>query len=194
MEEIKIKRIPRMSVAKKRRLRKHKKKTGPRLTNGGAGGRPSALTDGVFGKLRIALLKGKTYEQFAEENKIPIATVWNWHYENYKGFAEKADSWKRDRKVALASKNLDEFLTMGVEYRETRYSKNGEEIERTGKDPGLSRIKADMTKFTLERLDKPNYSPRTENTGPDGQPLFPENEEREQAKRAVHEFLDQDHP
>lgn len=40
-------------------------------------------------------------------------------------------------------------------------------------DPSMHKIKADMTKFTLERLNKEKYSQRSELTGKDGSDLPP---------------------
>lgn len=55
--------------------------------------------------------------------------------------------------IKKAEKNLDEFL------------------EKESEDPIDKKIKADMTKFALERLNKKKYSARTELTGEDGQEI-----------------------
>lgn len=174
---------------KPKRKRKYRRKPGPKRTNGGAGGRPSVLNDKLFAKLRIALLKGETYDKFAKDNNIPIATVWKWHYENYRGFSEKADGWKRDRIFALASGNLEEILQLETKVFERRFTKDDEVIEKDGEDPALLRIKSDMTKFTLETLGKTFYARRSELTGLDGKDLVPTQEDQDNSNKALDAFL-----
>ncbi len=73
---------------------------------------------------------------------------------------------KDSKRLQTAEKNLDEFLDMKTE--NIRIS-NGEEYLST--EPALVKIKADVTKFTLERLNKEKYSARKELTGKDGTAL-----------------------
>lgn len=116
-------------------------------------GRPTDLTDDVFDKLQTAILAGKSLKNFANENGIEEATVYNWSYKNYLGFADKVEGWKRDRKLLLADVNIEKILQLDVENKD------------------YTRTVGDMTKFVKETLDKRNYSKRTELGGIDGKDL-----------------------
>lgn len=130
-------------------------------------GRPTDLTKEVIAKIKQAILKGKTLKQFAEESGVSYSTLTGWTYENKANLSDKIEGWKRDRKILLATKNLEEFLEMQTANSVT--GKDGEEYVKI--DPALVRVKADMTKFTLETLAKENYSKRSELTGKDGEQL-----------------------
>lgn len=111
------------------------------------------LTEDVFKKIRQATLEGKNLQETANACELNRDSFYVWHSANYLNLADKIEGWKRDRKVMLAHGNLEEFLTMKAE------------------DPATLRVKADMTKFTLETLDKDVFSKRTELTGKDGEQL-----------------------
>lgn len=79
-----------------------------------------------------------------------------------------------DYLIKRAEANLKEFIEMNtVEPVVTMVGilkdKQGKVI--TKENPNLKRIKADITKFTLERLNKKKYSARTELGSPDGKAL-----------------------
>lgn len=69
--------------------------------------------------------------------------------------------------ISQAEKNLMEFLMMGT-VNEGRTMK-GEIFEFD--DPRLKKIKADVSQFVLERLNKAKYAARTEHTGEGGGPI-----------------------
>lgn len=71
-----------------------------------------------------------------------------------------------ERLISKAEKNLDKFLS----------------------DDKTPNLQADMTKFTLERLNKKKYSTRTELTGSEGKDLFT-NDEKENATKAIKEII-----
>lgn len=64
-----------------------------------------------------------------------------------------AESIRDAKIIKKAEKNLDEFL------------------EKESDDPIDKKIKADMTKFALERLNKTKYSARQELTGENGEAI-----------------------
>lgn len=75
------------------------------------------------------------------------------------------------RIVQQAEKNLLEMLEMDT-LTDVVKGKGENVIKITVDDPQMKRIKADMTKFALERLRKDKYSSRQEVTGKDGGDLF----------------------
>ena len=116
-------------------------------------GRNTILTDDVFRKIKECILNGMNLKQSAEVCGISEQNFYDWNHDNYLGFADKIDGWKRDRRVKLAEVNVDEFLLLDTE------------------DSQKLKVKADITKFVLETLDKDNYSRRQENTGKNGEQL-----------------------
>lgn len=74
-----------------------------------------------------------------------------------------------------AEQNLKEFVEMDTTQPVVTMigvvkDENGEVVRK--ENPNLKRIKADVTKFTLERLNKAKYSSRTEHTGKGGADIF----------------------
>lgn len=135
-------------------------------------GRPTELNDELFDKLREAILAKKSLKQFANENGIDEATVYNWSYKNYLGFAEKVENWKRDRKLMLAEENIEEMLEMSTEG-----------------DPTKLKVKADMSKFVAETLGKKSYAKRSEMTGADGKDLVPDQDVMQKVDSALNDFF-----
>lgn len=129
-------------------------------------GRKSTLTKELLSKIHDGILAGKTDVAIKEELKINNGTWCNWFVDNFEGFRDRVEGWRRDYILGLAKKNLPEFLTMATE---SEKNNDGEVISFT--DPALVRIKADMTKFTLETLGNKEYSKLTKLAGPDGQEL-----------------------
>lgn len=85
----------------------------------------------------------------------------NFTYKRPRWWAEKVGN---NYNLARAEKNLTEFLEMNTKIA---VHKNDAAFD----DPGLCRVKADITKFVLERLNKQKYSVRQELTDGEGQPL-----------------------
>lgn len=79
-----------------------------------------------------------------------------------------------DYLIKRAEMNLKEFVEMDTTQPVVTMvgivkDENGEVVRK--ENPNLKRIKSDMTKFTLERLNKAKYSARTELAGKDGKNL-----------------------
>jgi len=111
-------------------------------------GRPTLLDDHLYRKIRDLVLDGLNLRQISESLDIPYHTMRDWDYENYKGFSDKLLSYKHERLLQKAESNLEVLL-----------------------DAEDDRLKGDMTKFTLESLNKRFYSKRQEQTGADGKEL-----------------------
>lgn len=126
-------------------------------------GRPTELTDEALDIIKQGILDGRTLKEIAEQSEINEGTLYQWHSKNYSNLADKVEGWKRDRKLLLAERNIEEFLVMS----DTNLKQVGTEL-LPFKDPQLTRIKADISKFVSETLGKDIYSKRSELTGRDG--------------------------
>lgn len=157
-------------------MEKKKKK---RAKKPGEAGRPAKLTDKLFSEIKQSILDGNDLRKTAELCKIPESTLYTWHSDNYLNIADKIEGWRRDRKIILAAGNVDEILQMNViEDKVGMFGpiKDPETKERVKEvNTGILKVKADMSKFVLETLDKDNYSKRSELTGKDGENLMPKN-------------------
>lgn len=129
-------------------------------------GRPTEMTDEVLKQIKQGILEGKTLKDIARDSEINEGTLYVWHSDNYLNIADKVEGWKRDRKLMLAEKNIEEFLEMSTQ---NIMNKEGNLIEQT--DAALVRVKADISKFVAQTLGKKDYSQRNELSGPDGKEL-----------------------
>lgn len=118
-------------------------------------GRPTELTPELFGKIKGYVFEGRTLKEMAELSGIVEATIYQWSSDNYLGFKDKVEGWRRDSHLEKADKNFAKILS----------------LDPTDKD--FVRTIADISKFVKETLDKPYYSKRIENTAADGKDLFP---------------------
>lgn len=167
----------------------------PRKKSVKTGGRPTQLTEALFEKLHDAVLEGKSLKQFVKENGVKEDAVYEWSYANYLGFSDKVEGWRRDRKLMLAEKNIDEILEMKTTTR--RIVGIGEDAELVETDdPQVLRVKADMSKFVAETLGKDKgYAKRNELSGPNGKPLIPVNAtHKKKADKAINDFLTAGNP
>ena len=98
-------------------------------------------------------LEGNNLEKTAELCDVPITTFYTWHSDNYLKIADKIEGWKRDRKLMLANKNIEDILQLGINDKDT------------------VKVVSDMSKFVAETLGKANYSKRNELTGKNGKDL-----------------------
>lgn len=130
-------------------------------------GRPTILDEEMFRKIKQSILDGKTLRDLAKDNEINEGTLYEWHSNNYLNLADKIEGWRRDRKLMLAEKNIEEILGMTTLNTLTR--SNGEVYEAT--DTAILRVKADISKFVSETLGKDYYSKRSELTGKNGDAL-----------------------
>lgn len=126
-------------------------------------GRPTELTEECLLKIKEGILNGETLKKIANICGIAEQTIYDWTCKNYKDINTKIEGWRRDRKVNLASENIDEILTMDITNK--GITKDGKEIYEYD-DTGKLRIKADISKFVLEALDKP-YKPKQDFTSDD---------------------------
>lgn len=117
-------------------------------------GRNTILTEELLKQIKQSILDGNDLKTTAKVCEINEGTFYVWHSDNYLNLATKIEGWKRDRRIKLAEVNVDEFLLLDTE------------------DSNKLKVKADITKFVLETLDKDNYSKRSENTGKNGEPLI----------------------
>lgn len=112
-------------------------------------GRPSHLDNPeTLLKIKELTLDGYNMKSVSEILEIPYKTMERWMYENYEGFADKLISYKHERILRKAEANLEQLLE--------------------GED---EKIRADLTKFALETLNKKHYSKRNEMTGAEGKEL-----------------------
>lgn len=112
-------------------------------------GRPSLLDDDKFLlKIKNHVLDGKNEKEIQEILEIPKGTWEYWKWTNYQGFTDRLLQYKHERIIQKAEANLEVLLESEDE-----------------------RIVADMTKFSLEKLNKKHYSSRVEQTGKDGKEL-----------------------
>lgn len=102
-------------------------------------GPDSILTEELTLKIRELVLSDKTYEEIKQELGIADGTWDSWVYKNYMDFRSNLQDWKHEKLVKKAEKNLNELLE--------------------GED---EKIRADLTKFTLERLNKAKFSSKSE--------------------------------
>ena len=109
----------------------------------------------TFANCLRSALKANYSEEYA---KVLVAQMPTWLSENLKD----------GEMISQAEKNLLEFLIMDT--INTGQTKKGEIFEYD--DAGLKRIKADISKFVLERLHKRKWSERKELTGSEGRDLI----------------------
>ena len=112
-------------------------------------GRPSVLDDDqVVLKIKKMYLDGANEKTISESLGIRYDTWIYWKWKNYQGFADSLLSYKHERILLKAEANLEQLM-------------DGED----------ERIRADLSKFALETLNKRHYSKRQEQTGKDGEAL-----------------------
>lgn len=111
-------------------------------------GAPSLLTPELTLQIRKLVLQDVSFVQIQEILGIKDSTWDSWYHRNTQGFRELLNSWRYERIVKKAEANLEQLLQ--------------------GED---EKIRADLTKFALERLNKLNFSSRTEHTGKDGEDI-----------------------
>lgn len=124
--------------------RRPKLKTGP----------TPILNDQVFKEIKKFTLQGQGLAQIARSCNLNEDTFYVWHSDNYLNLADKIEQWRRDRKLALAEKNLEKFLSMKTS--NIAKTKDGDTYQF--KDAQLARIKADISKFVAETLGNKHYA------------------------------------
>lgn len=108
------------------------------------GPKPVLENEELLKKIKQCIIDGKNLEETANICEINRDSFYCWHSDNYLKIADKIEGWKRDRKVMLASRNVDEILQMPKEKESLK-------------------VVADMSKFVLEVLDK-DFKPKADLT------------------------------
>lgn len=116
-------------------------------------GRNTILTDELLRKIKESILAGNDLKTTASICGIVESTFYTWHSDNYLTLADKIEGWKRDRKLMLAEKNIEEILQM----------------DKSDKDK--LKVISDISKFVSETLGKETYSKRSELTGKNGEAI-----------------------
>lgn len=111
-------------------------------------GRPTALTDETFLKIKELYMEGKNMKEISEILDIPYKTMEGWKLRNYEGFKDKM-----------------------IEYRlERMFDKSIENIEIL-QDSEDERVNMQVNLTVAETVGKKWFSKRVEQTGKDGEPL-----------------------
>lgn len=132
-------------------------------------GAPSILTDELTLQIRELVLKGIEYIKIQEQLGISPNTWDSWVYRDTQGFRQQLVAWKKERLIKKAERNVNDLLDC-------------EDIK----------VRADITKFTLETLAKDDgYTKRTEMTGKDGKDLIPDEEAKKKSQEAINSFLNE---
>lgn len=113
-------------------------------------GRKSELNKELKLEIRKLILKGELKKDIALKLGIPEGTWDYWLWNNSQGLRNDVTEWENEYLVKVSKGNLTTLL-------------NAED----------ERVMADMTKYTLDRLDKAHFSTRQELTGKDGKDLLP---------------------
>jgi len=117
-------------------------------------GRKTDMTPELIKEIKQSILAGNDLKTTAKVCEIDQQKIYNWHYDNYLNIRDKIEGWKRDRKLILAEKNIEDFLEMKT--MNTGTTKKGDVFDYN--DSSLVRIKADISKFVSETLGKKTYS------------------------------------
>ncbi len=102
-------------------------------------GRPSLLTPELTLEIRGKVLDSVEYKTIQEIHSINPSTWDSWVYFNTNGFRDLLTQWKHERIVKKAEANLESLM-------------NGDD----------DKIRADLSKFALERLNKKSYASKSE--------------------------------
>ena len=128
-------------------------------------GQNTTFTPKLSLRIKELVLKGVEYKIIMKELGIPKGTWDTWVVTDYQSFRQALLSWKKEKLIKKAERNLDHLLDLKekepvVTMIGILKDKDGKVIKKV--NPNLLRIKSDATQFTLERLDKENYSSRTD--------------------------------
>lgn len=102
-------------------------------------GRPTQLDEELTAKIRTLVLEGLNYKTIQETLEINPSTWDTWVYKDYQGFRTNLRMWDNEILINIAKGNLHQLLQ--------------------GDD---DKIRADLTKFTLETLGKLDFSKKSE--------------------------------
>lgn len=108
-------------------------------------GRPTDMTDELVKQIKQSILDGNDLKTTANICGIDPQKLYNWNSDNYLNISDKIDGWKRDYKLSLADKNINDILKIGAVPNKVTL-----------------KVVADMSKFVKETLDRDNYKKKTE--------------------------------
>ncbi len=111
-------------------------------------GAPSLLTLELKQQIRLHVLDNIPYKEIQQILDISPGTWSNWVWDNYQGFRDDLNNWKKERMIRKASIKIETLV-----------------------DSEDERVALDASKFLASTLGKEEYSTRTEQTGKDGAPL-----------------------
>ena len=104
-------------------------------------GRKTDMTPELIKEIKQSILAGNDLKTTAKICEIDQQKIYNWHYDNYLNIRDKIEGWKRDYKLSLADKNIDNILKIGAIPNKVTL-----------------KVVADMSKFVKETLEKKYYS------------------------------------
>ena len=111
-------------------------------------GRPTLLDEDLFRKIKALYTEGKNLREVSEILELSYATVRDWQYENYQGFADKLIEWRLMRMFDKSISNI--------------------EVLQESED---ERVNLQANTLVAETVGKKWFSKRVEQTGADGKDL-----------------------
>jgi hypothetical protein len=115
----------------------------------------SLQDDNIRNRLRTGIIAGKSIASILDEIGISENTFWVNYWRDTQGIRAFVVNAQNERLKQIARKNIDEIISMPNNDDDIRYLK----------------IKADMTAFVAETLDKENFSKKTEDKGDERTPI-----------------------
>jgi len=110
----------------------------------------SLLDDTTRNQIRTLIISGKNIKQIQEEMGISPGTWDTYYWRDDKGFRSFVLDCHDERLRIIARQNIDDIVNMPI----------GDDS-----DPRYLKIKADMTTFVAERVDKERFGKTTEDNG-----------------------------
>lgn len=121
-------------------------------------GRPSQLTEEMTVRIRDCILDGKTQKETAAFLGINENTFEGWVKRNYDGFADTLLTYKHQRLLNKAERNIEQALDMDTD--NVGATMKGEIY--TFRDPKLEQIKTSTAVFVSETLGRKNFHKKKE--------------------------------
>ena len=115
----------------------------------------SLINDDVRAKIRTCLLNGEKIIDIQAKMGISPSTWDVMYWKDYKGFRTFVLDCHDERLRTIARQNIDDIVSMPDNPEDVRYLK----------------IKADMTTFVAETVDKERFSKKTDDKGDERTPI-----------------------
>jgi cupin superfamily acireductone dioxygenase involved in methionine salvage len=106
----------------------------------------SLQNDSIRDKVRTMIINGQKIKDIQEQMGINAGTWDANYYRNTNGFRDFIVNAHNERLKKIARQNIEDIISMSVPDDDVRYLK----------------IKADMTAFVAETIDKENFSKKTD--------------------------------